>query len=370
MIFTPFIKADPFATIGFWDVVDRLKIKDPRSRVERALKAGELIASVHVEAESQFYRVPAEHWNQPDAFMEGEPGETLFVWGSSDIPPKFSNLPLLFFVDEVEEWERVAQAKFYLENGFPSDFEIFEDCLSSAGSPREGLWTFFVVLAWIATRNEKFTAAAQYYCEANSISADRGGPHAQGAYDILSAAVAQHQFGMGFRDAQLSLRNALETGNLREGIAKRGSETGRVTISVGDWADWQVTFDYQGISLIPGYYDFRWPSLQVRQAFPPMPPSECAESDAPRLPSTRWQAQRVSKDQELLFRFFEFAKGHMPGGNREEYSSTKFRKSYNGWLQRNHAKRAPFKRTAFEKWLGRYLDGWRVQDGRWDLPQQ
>ena len=96
---------DAYSTLSFTELQNRLAERGLHEKIGSALAAGGLTAFVQLDGDHRFYRVPLEHWNRPNPFLEGEPGDQLFCWGSSNVPVKFHDRPLLFFLNEVEDWE-------------------------------------------------------------------------------------------------------------------------------------------------------------------------------------------------------------------------------------------------------------------------
>lgn len=98
------------------------------------------------------------------------------------------------------------------------------------------------------------------------------------------------------------------------------------------------------------------------------PETEAVGSPEGRSPGARWQKQRVSDQQDQLFRFFGIASQHLPGGSHE-LNLTNLRARYVEWHTKEKLRSAHLARSAFEKWLTRYRDGWRNEDRRWTLSQ-
>ncbi len=144
------------------------------------------------------------------------------------------------------------------------DMKVLEECLLQATTPREGLWPLFVVLAWVATRDEKFVAATQLYV--TRCYADRGSLFSFAAWLCLGRA-AEARGGIGFEAAVDQLREALEAGDLDGGQARSIMTDESAPVPRHRWADWNASYESFGIVLIPGLYDFRWPSKAVLECF-------------------------------------------------------------------------------------------------------
>ncbi len=150
------------------------------------------------------------------------------------------------------------------------DGEAFNDCLARAGRVREGYWSAFVTLAWIASRCEAFVSATQIYEEENYAS--RGGLFTAAAWNTLNNE-AGSRYGLAMSEAVGPLREALEAGHIPGGIARpqpadRSPRSKFQPIEPYQWKDWQRAFESDGLSLIPGLVDFAWPAEAVRRAFP------------------------------------------------------------------------------------------------------
>ncbi|HWV12579.1 MAG TPA: hypothetical protein VN110_04725 [Sphingobium sp.] len=94
--------------------------------------------------------------------------------------------------------------------------------------------------------------------------------------------------------------------------------------------------------------------------------SDDGQSPSDGTLSGAWVTRQASKPQRSLFKFFDLAPQHLPGGSRE-LSKTELRLKYVEWAQRSAGKEPDsLGRTAFEGMLERFLDGWRLDgQGRW-----
>jgi hypothetical protein len=95
------------------------------------------------------------------------------------------------------------------------------------------------------------------------------------------------------------------------------------------------------------------------------PPAKADRETA--QPKQRWQQQRVTSQQERVMEYLVFRDCHLAGGSSDLWDDTKLRNDYAAWNAKQKPKLDPFKRTAFNKWLNRYYDGWRVDGSRWHL---
>jgi hypothetical protein len=288
MTFTPLVKDGPFETLGYYDLWERMvqgqiapgdplanlteeeaaasaelqRIRDRQAEIiAGGLWQGSLPAYVFVEGEGHFYRVPRTHWN--GTMMEGQPGQSLFCWPGSDAPAKLEGLPLLFFVDEVDDW--LNKLRVGTDQEAFRDRHRFEDCYARATTPRMGYWAAWDVLAWIASRDERFVAATQLYTAEGY--ADYGGPHSFTAWTTLDA-ISGERYGCTFTDAREQLRTELEAGRLLGGAARKSRTDEFVMLGVVHWLSWERSFENDGLHLVPGYTDFRWPAAAVIDAFP------------------------------------------------------------------------------------------------------
>lgn len=286
MVFAPVERVGSFETIGYYELLERPSLVGQKSMVDEALPSGELRAYVQPDGDSRFYRVPAAHWTI-SAPLEGEPGETLWCWSNSDVPANLQNRPLLFFRDEVEEWER----------GLPEPFDerawdkaVFDDCLSRAERPRDGYWTTLATLAWIVSRDERFTAATQLFEVEQFV--DRGSVYAAAAWMTLDNKAGEVG-AQTLSDAEGDLREALESDRLRGGIAIDTSTGESVEIARREWVRWSRSFERNGLVLLPGFHAFRWPSEAVRLAYPAASPASPAIKLTTREQSEAWYKHRV-----------------------------------------------------------------------------
>lgn len=77
-----------------------------------------------------------------------------------------------------------------------------------------------------------------------------------------------------------------------------------------------------------------------------------------------WHIRTPTAAQKQLFVFFDHAGKHLRGGN-EEVSLTRLHKIYINEFLMGDPKDRALKRSAFETWLRRYQQGWRVSKNRW-----
>lgn len=193
------------------------------------------------------------------------------------------------------------------------DHDLFEDCLHRAGKVREGYWSPFVTLAWVATGDEKFLAAVQIF-EAET-HANRGSLHAAAAWWTIGNEAGE-RFGATLTMASEALREALETGRCRGGIA-RDIRSGEVSpIDAHMWPSWSQAYIHEGLSLLPGRVDFKWPSAEVRKVAPIAHHLVGAPSIVAR-PAKKYNNRRPTPGQQEAFRFFSLAKAYMRDGSHE-----------------------------------------------------
>jgi hypothetical protein len=267
-LFAPIFQTEGFETTGYWDICHQI---GSRELVDAALSEGVLAAHVQVDGEDprQFYKVPRDHWRGLNAFMEGEPGEELFCWGSSDVPIKLRDRPLVFFMPEVERWMRTLHREPMVEiagsTGLDEDAAALDDCLNRASMPSEGYWSVFATLAWIVSRQERFVAATQLFEVERH--AERG-VFCAFAWHALGNKAGE-LFGQTFSDSESVLREALQANRLTGGTAIETCSGESVLIERHQWRLWRRVFETRwGTLLLPGFHDFAWPSEMVRLAFP------------------------------------------------------------------------------------------------------
>lgn len=116
------------------------------------------------------------------------------------------------------------------------------------------------------------------------------------------------------------------------------------------------------------------PRTRADSVSPDSKPPSVADVGSPPAPAQlsppppRWQQQRVSQQQERVFKFFEFASSHLPGGDRKLLSGLELHKRYLEWHAKQPATSGPYARTGFEKMLDRRNAGWLINDRRWEMP--
>lgn len=145
------------------------------------------------------------------------------------------------------------------------DYSDLKACLDQVSRVREGYWSPFSVWAWIISRSNKVVAAMQLF--ERQEHANRGGPHTSAAWLIIDNAM-KGMFQQDLTFASDELREALEAGWLSEGIATAAGSGEVRSIERPEWTGWRVSCENYGLSLLPGMYDFKWPSDSVRAAFP------------------------------------------------------------------------------------------------------
>lgn len=183
-------------------------------------------------------------------------------------------------------------------NDFPlaalDDPLVLDEYIEKAGTPREGFWSPFVTLAWIVSRRNDYVAAVQAY--EVEYHANRGSIHS-GAGWIVVGDDAGARFGLTLTDASELLREALESGRVDGGIATdRMGHTRK--IEVFEWTKWSCAFVHEGISLLPGLSDFKWPASAVRFAFPVRATSTTTTTPATQLTEeglTSWATDAQSR---------------------------------------------------------------------------
>ena len=179
------------------------------------------------------------------------------------------------------------------------DYSVFEICEREGPKLRVGYWSPFTVLAWIASGgDEAFVASVQTFEDRNH--ANRGGAHSMASWHVLGN-IAGHRYGCTFSDiADDTLRETLEANRLAGGIASDSSRTKIQEIQRMHWTLWRRSFENAGLSLLPGYVDFKWPSDAVMKAFP----SHVESGDVqviPRIPSGSAGAPTAKAAYLLIF---------------------------------------------------------------------
>lgn len=241
------------------------------------------------------------------------------------------------------------------------DHDVFIECINRAGRVREGFWSPFSALAWISSRDDRFVAAAQLF-EAQA-SDDKSGFK---SWWVIGNEAGE-RFDMTLTMACGPFREALEAGAIEGGIARDLSTGSVVEIEVYKWTDWKAAFIHQGLQLIPGYVDFKWPADAIRAAFPPFEVEEEMQPTASGLSSFSGN-QPPTPQQQTAFAFFDLAPQYMRGGSRE-LNAKDLMEEYERQLGASgrFKGRKPLKRTAFEEMRKRHYDGWRIEGRRWRM---
>lgn len=249
------------------------------------------------------------------------------------------------------------------------DHAEFADCLARAGKPREGYWSAWSTLAWIATRDENFVAGAQLYEEEKRRT--QGADFAFVMWWTLGNESGLRA-GYTFTQAVVDLKEANETERL-QGNAVNLQTGHREALHSTQWIDWTRSFEKDGLILVPGYADYHWSSAAARAAFVPNSAGQFVEEQLstvqseerqPRL-TGNWINITPTAQARLAFKFFDVAKKRHLAGGADPKNPTDLRKLYVDWLKQHHSRASPYGRTTFELQLDRYEDGWRIRaDGK------
>lgn len=252
-----------------------------------------------------------------------------------------------------------------LDDILEGDYSAFAACEGKAVHVVGGFWSVFVTCAWIVSRCEAFTAAVQLYEKQHCV--DQGGTHAAAAWLVLGNVMGR-RFDVTLTQALDQLRAAIGDGLIDPGSGYDRQENRERVVERHEWRAMRVAYEAGGTSLVPGVYNLAWPSAGVRSAFPQTTQDEPAPPVRMVRPPERWQAQRVTDEQEELVRFLGFATQHLPGG-ANPLSKVELLARYQDWHRRNRIRSSMLQRSAFEKWVERYSDGWRVVGRKWELSQ-
>lgn len=345
--------------------------------VDGGLKQGSLLAYVFVEKERQFYRVPPAHWRD-GSFVEGEPMDTLFCFGMSQVPAKFHDLPLLFFVDEVEEWERKSTLHQVADavdmSGRVDEHSKLDDLIGQNLDLREGYWSPFATLAWIVSRQAQFVAAVQHY--EVLFNANRGALHSSAAWTVINSRLVR-SFGAGLEDAIPALLEKLQADKLPGVVALFGYSDQPRDVARREWLGGvKRSFEFHGLELLPGLHHFGFPSEAVLRVFEPKtaPPSIAQRERLPNANSAlcvegKKPAQKLSYRpksptlrQRRLKAWFALMEERKSGEARERPMDSLYPEFVAWNAARNRepncrVKSDPLKFTAFKKWVGRLRKG-------------
>lgn len=168
---------------------------------------------------------------------------------------------IIAWADELES----AEASKNVDDALAGDYEAFAAIEDEGQSLEGGFWSAFVACAWVGSRCERLTAAAQVYERAKLV--ERGGPHSASAWLVLDKVMGE-RFGVTITQATGRLKSAIADRQLSSGVGY--DLTGRCNrdIAPAEWLGMEVLHDQHGTSLVPGIYRVSWPSADVRAAFP------------------------------------------------------------------------------------------------------
>lgn len=357
MLFKPISRTGDYRTLGFYDVWERLGADDEGNgaAITAAMSKGLLAAYVQVEGDPRFYEVPATHWRE-NAVFEGSPSETLTCWGMSDVPEKFCDRPLLFFADEVDRWraERDGEAggphsKLHFIPAQPKgELRVLDEALTLviSGTPSQDSHL------WLDPQTGD-----------TKITFPKGIETVEQAQDWVKRRVI----------ATTAITGALQESRLRTLVQTRSGTLCRV-----DRLYWLRA--HAGTSSTIAQYEGLLPEEVVGQPIlvdlaeleewravsgealhrfgaSHRPPSSDETSVA------KWLKLKITEPQLQVMRFFAAAEksGLLPGGEKWK-GATALREVYvKEWINKPGESRGPeLTREPFEKWLGRYLDGWRA----------
>lgn len=245
------------------------------------------------------------------------------------------------------------------------DHELFEDCFGRATKVREGYWSPFAALAWIASGDERFLAAVQLF--ETETHANRGSLHSAAAWWTIGNEAGE-RFGATLTMAGEALREALETGACKGGVA-RDIRTGEIApVEPHMWPSWSQAYIHEGLSLIPGLVDFKWPSSEVRKVAPICVQFLPALAVQAR-PTRKYNNRRPTLGQKEVFRFLERATVYLQDGTQET-DQTHLHRLYRGQFKQDSNLKLqgkPFGLTQFKECVRRFYAGDRIDQrrGRW-----
>ncbi len=196
----------------------------------------------------------------------------------------------------------LSTASVSVDEVLADDYSAFHDVEREAGALREGFWSPFVACAWVCSRSEQFTAAAQEY-EARYLVGKRGEAlgYACAAGWLVVGNLAGERYGMTFTQGLEAIRDAIGARRLGAGTGEHMGIGGRRPIEAHEWGAMRLAFERYGISPLHGLCAVQWSSADVVAAF------------AATMPETTALPSGVSNDGEAEL------KGKLPSNAKETH---------------------------------------------------
>lgn len=202
-----------------------------------------------------------EGWRDKDPLSQALHGERVVRFSDIHLPRE----QVIAWADQIES----AEASKCLDDALAGDYEAFAAIESEGQSLEGGFWSAFVACAWVGSRCERFTAAAQVYERAMLV--ERGGPHSASAWLVLGNVMGK-RFGLTTTQATGRIQSAIADRQLSSGVGYDLSGRCNRDIAPAEWLGMEILHDQHGTSLVPGIYRVSWPSADVRSAFLPGSP--------------------------------------------------------------------------------------------------
>lgn len=357
---------------------ERLLIAEFEERLTQPILSGRFSAWGSIERGAALQEIGAAHWVGAEVYSYKSSDLINRGWLGADVfLPEATREPITRFFDLHMQRVDVEALAVELDRDWPTveaerDYVDFLGIEREARTVREGFWSPFVACAWVCSRTEQFTAAAQEY-EARYLGGKRGEAlgYACAAGWLVVGNLAGERYGMTFTQGLQAIRDAIGAKRLGAGTGEHMGIGGRRPIEAHEWGAMRLAFERYGISPLHGLCAVQWSSADVVAAFAPLPADVglAQLSDAEEVSTMvvgqanaaaacpNWAKRKAKPTVASLFVFFEKAARHMPGGS-DPRSQDELFGDYEAWLTKQQD--SGLRRTQFREWWERYVDGWRI----------
>lgn len=172
----------------------------------------------------------------------------------------------------------------------PSEVSDLRESVEPDAKPRQGIWSIWSCLAWVATRSEQMTAAVQLQEQQQDLNDDA--TQAAGFFLDLGANCSLY-FGTDLLEAE---------DQIREGFAQGVFELSGMSMSTGrrerldpfQAAEWTREISKQGVNYIPGYTRLAAKADDIVRTWP-------NEERSSRTPTDRWSDDEIVQKAKSMY---------------------------------------------------------------------